>query len=203
MWAAAPGTSLKILATNFETTTGIDPSEASIKLARSKSSGTVQYTHASAEEYSRITKHRFDTVVAHMTLMDSPNLNSILEAINILTTARARFVFTITHPWFWPRYWGYADADWFTYADEIFIEAEFSITASSSGLTSTHVHRPLEMYYSAIRAAGFSVDSISEPTPSDESRALHPDVWRYPRFLMFTCSKGHLGSVVGQFGGTD
>ncbi|WP_433164672.1 class I SAM-dependent methyltransferase [Kribbella sp. CA-247076] len=179
----------ELLAPNFEHTVGIDPSRGSIELARSNSTGRVDFRHASAETYSSSATDQFDAILAHMTLMDSPDLVRVLRDIFQLAASQAHFISTITHPWFWPRYWGYADADWFEYEKEIFIEAEFSISKSNSGLTSTHVHRPLEMYHSAMITAGFSVDSIIEPMPSDESRALYPEAWKYPRFLMFVCSK--------------
>jgi hypothetical protein len=58
-----------------------------------------------------------------MTLMTAPDLRAFAKALATLLQARGRFVAILTHPCFWPRYWGYEEEPWFHYEREIFIEA--------------------------------------------------------------------------------
>ena len=49
----------------------------------------------------------------------------------------------ITHPFFWPKYWGYESEEWYKYNEEIFIENEFSISFEKEMGKTTYIHRPL------------------------------------------------------------
>jgi hypothetical protein len=124
-----------------------------------------------------------------MTMMDVPDIGSATRAAGDLCRTGGIFSYTITHPWFWPLYWNYATADWFKYSDEIFIESEFRISKTPSGMVTTHVHRPLEMYIEAAGNAGFKVAEVREPMPSPIVEARYPRPWLFPRFLLISCIK--------------
>lgn len=97
-----------------------------------------------------------------MTLGTVSNLPRILAAIHRCLQPNGILVFTIAHPCFWPTYWGYAEAPWFEYDAEIAIAAPFRIAAEGTALVTTHVHRPLQQYLSALRTSGFELERFRE-----------------------------------------
>jgi hypothetical protein len=58
-----------------------------------------------------------------------------------------------------------------------------------SGMITTHIHRPLEMYVKATERAGFKVVELREPMPSPIIEARYPEAWKFPRFLLVSCIK--------------
>src|SRR5262249_32878852 len=121
--------------------------------------------------------------VACMTLMTTPDLSGFAKALAVVLQKEAKFVATLSHPWFWPRYWGYETEAWFNYTQETFIEAPFVISRCRTAVRTTHVHRPLEQYVSVFTNAGFRLEALVEPMPLSEIQALYPQPWRFPRFI--------------------
>jgi SAM-dependent methyltransferase len=171
-----------LLAGKGASVTGIDPSSASIKLARERHPG-VQFSSMSLEEYAANTSQKYDMLIANMVLMDVLNLDAFLIAASRVLKTRGRLVFSITHPWFWPRYAAYEMAPWFDYQETLTIEAPFSITNEPGGPPSTHVHRPLAAYINSISKAGFRIVDFREPMPNLETAILYTKEWGFPRYL--------------------
>ena len=164
----------------------VEPSQASMKIARRvcASAHNVSYVEASLEKAACILdKEPATAAVAVMTLMTTPDLRRFAKALAALLQTRAWFVATLTHPSFWPRYWGYEEEHWFHYEREIFIEAPFVISKSRTEVRTTHIHRPIEQYVSAFAEHGFHLDALAEPMPALEIEALYPRTWKFPRFL--------------------
>lgn len=164
----------------------VEPSQASMKLARRVCEGAhnVRYIEASLEEAASVFDEGPATAaVAVMTLMTAPDLRGFAKALAALLRTRARFVATLTHPCFWPRYWGYEEAPWFRYERETFIEAPFVISKRRTEVRTTHIHRPLEQYLNVFAEQGFRLDALAEPMPAPEVEALYPRPWKFPRFL--------------------
>ena len=170
---------------------GVDISSTSIEMARTKSRyPNVHFYHSSVEDFAqRWVGHTFTTAVASMTLMDCLNLDSFIEATAGMMDVGGSLVATITHPWYWPVYWGYHNADWFQYDREIILEAPFRTSTEITRYVTTHVHRPLSSYIEALLKAGLMLDRIDEPFPDDNTQALFPERWEYPRFLAFRATK--------------
>ena len=142
----------------------------------------------SIEEFAQQTEpHRFSLAIANMTLMASLDLLSFLRAVAKLLHSGAHFVFTITHPCFWPKYWGYDTADWFNYNQEIIVEAPFKISLDVAETVTTHTHRPLSQYVNSLIEAGFLVEAIIEPFPPSDIDSTYLQKWKYPRFLAIRC----------------
>ena len=178
-----------ILSERADRVIGIDPSERSIELARrSLNLQGVSFEVASVEAYGETNADAFDGVVANMSLMAMADLRGGVRAISRVLARSGWFVFSITHPWFWPTYWGYQDAPWFEYRNELFIEAPFRITHEEATVTTTHVHRPLSRYVEELHNAGLSVSRIVEPTPTGEVQNEFPEDWAFPRFLLGACT---------------
>jgi ubiquinone/menaquinone biosynthesis C-methylase UbiE len=162
----------------------IDPSGVSINVAR-QNFKRPKFVQASIEEYVHASEEGFELIVANMVLMDVVNLPSFLDATRRLLRKNGAFVFSITHPCFWPEYYGYSAEPWFSYAQEMAIEGPFRTTYDRNGsLVSTHIHRPLELYADAFHNAGLLFEKLIEPMPSGEVSAKYPVPWRLPRYLV-------------------
>ena len=165
----------------------VDPSPKSIDLAKTNCKGhsNVDFFVATAESFARDwSSCRFTTVAANMTLMACLDLDAFVQSVSHLVQPEGHLVASITHPWFWPHYAGYANAEWFTYTENNVVEAPFHISQDATDFVTTHVHRPLESYFTSLSSSNFVVDQICEPIPSDKVQVLYPDRWRFPRFLL-------------------
>ena len=182
----------KVVASLSKLVTGIDPSPESVAIARKMCADclNVSFYVSTAEEFAdRRSEGRFTTAVSNMVLMDCLNLDSVLSAAASVLDVNASFIATITHPWFWPQYWAYADAPWFIYQNETILEATFRISGEVTDCVTTHVHRPLSQYLKSFSRAGFRVNQILEPFPCEEVHRLYAEQWKYPRFMVFVASK--------------
>jgi trans-aconitate methyltransferase len=187
------GVLTEALAARAGTVVGVDPSRQSIALAEASlgRSPNASYVNASVESFAAGYMGRpFTLAVANMVLQDVSRLDETLDAVAQVLLNRAFLVCTITHPCFWPVYWGYDDAEWFDYGREIAIEAPFRISSvrRAVGVT-THYHRPIDRYFAALRRAGFRLDCLLEPMPTPAVQRLYPRPWRYPRFLALRCRR--------------
>ncbi|MDP3025734.1 MAG: class I SAM-dependent methyltransferase [candidate division Zixibacteria bacterium] len=181
----------KELARKATRVVGIDLSQENIDIAQARNieSANIKFINTSVEDYSlSVASPRFTLAIANMSLMTTLHLDGLLESIARVLKTGAHFVFTITHPCFWPFYWEYALEDWFVYEEEIPIEAPFRISLETcNGLLTTHVHRPLEQYVSSLLKTGFIIHKILEPMPNKDIEAKYPSRWKYPRFLGMNC----------------
>lgn len=176
-----------------ERVVGIDVSEASISHAQrnSVSSRPIDFLVESVEDLAARTEEKFDAVIANMMLMSSPDLMSSIGAMTRLLNPVGRLIITITHPWFWPNYWGYESAPWFRYDREIILEAPFAISADGpSPFLITHIHRPLERYINALLSFNLCVTDFEEPSPPLDAPLEYRKTWHFPRFLALSCKRG-------------
>jgi ubiquinone/menaquinone biosynthesis C-methylase UbiE len=164
--------------------TAIDPSEKSIEIARRLRLSRTTFIQATAEDYSREHRSVFNTIVANMVLMDVLSLDNFLAACSRMLVPNGMLAFSITHPCFWPEYYGYSSEPWFKYETETIIESPFRISADRIGsLLSTHVHRPLSMYLNAFTQHGFLVKAIIEPVPPSDVDDSYRAAWNFPRYI--------------------
>ena len=169
---------------------GVDASPRSIAIAREIYAANIPFHTDDVSDFARRWPGQpFTAAVANMSLMTCLDLGAFVQAAAGLLAPQGCFIATITHPWFWPYYWGYADADWFNYNQEIVLEAPFRISEEATDCVTTHVHRPLSAYLNTMAKAGFVVDSILEPYPEESVHALYPERWEFPRFLAFRAIK--------------
>lgn len=164
---------------------GIDSSRRCIEIAQAEYGRTknVSFQKRSLERFSREGHKPFTLAIANMVLMTVPNLREFVTAIQRVLAPRGSFVWTMTHPWFWPRYWKYEDEEWFSYEHEIVVEAPFKISNEAPGPITTHIHRPLEAYFLAFQEAHLVMDVLREPMPPVDAQRLYSTNWDYPRYL--------------------
>jgi hypothetical protein len=125
-----------------------------------------------------------------MVLMNVPRLRKTASSLASLLRRDGEFVFSITHPCFWPAYWGYASEPWFAYAKTMAIKHPFRISLDARHAPpSTHIHRPLESYVHDLSRAGFVIQAIREPLPNSKAAREYPTAWETPRFLLARCRK--------------
>lgn len=174
------------LAAAADSVIAIEPARTSTMIARNvcKYRQNIQFFETPLEDaVDLLTDVGATAAVAVMSLMTTPNLASFAGALAKLLRPQARFVAMLTHPCFWPKYWGYCESSWFQYDKEIFIEAPFAISKCATELTTIHIHRPLEQYVATFADAGFRLEKLAEPIPRPEVQALYPERWAFPRFI--------------------
>ena len=154
----------------------IDPSSKSIDVAsKNFSRPNIDYIVSSAEGLPGSYDDTFDAVVSNMVLMDVINLDGVVSAAHAASRKGGLFIATLTHPCFWPKYFGYEDAGWFEYGKEIFIVAPFRIANELTAIQTVHIHRPLESYFTALTGNGFGSIRLTELYGSGP--------FAYPRFI--------------------
>lgn len=185
------GSLTRMIAKKANHVIGVDISGKNIELARAKSSSfsNIDYVNMDIKSFVvEVKQSSFTTAVAGMTLMDVLHLDEVLKNIKTILQSEGHFIFTIPHPCYWPIYLDYAKAEWFDYRKEIPIETDFKISLDKhEGHVTTHIHRPLEMYFNSLVKTGFNVLKIIEPIPSQEIQSQYPFKWEYPRFIGFHC----------------
>lgn len=189
-----PGVLSKKFAALAVSVTGIDMSKKMIQIARQgiSTESNLTFVKSTIEDYA-LSFHStpFSLAIANMTLVTTLDSHMFMQATASLLRHNAHFIITITHPWFWPLYWGYANEEWFDYKKEIFIENVFriSLDAAVDRPKTIHVHRPLELYIKNLALSGFVIEEIYEPIPDSDVLIKYPKPWLYPRFLAMRCIK--------------
>lgn len=182
------GVMTNLLAPDFSDVVGIDPSRVSIEIASKDRKQNTRFRVATIESFVEDKNYKFDAIVANMVLMDTINIDSFLLAAVQFMHSNSVFAFSITHPAFWPSYYGYDQEPWYSYLRELIIEAPFRISNDQkTKLNSTHVHRPCQSYFNALNKAGLYLDQTREPMPTREAMELYSSPWRYPRYLFGRC----------------
>jgi 2-polyprenyl-3-methyl-5-hydroxy-6-metoxy-1,4-benzoquinol methylase len=167
---------------------GVDPSGNSIEIAKETNKNEVRFFTDTIERFSLNAGVLFDVIVANMVLMDVLDLSGFLESCSRLVCKRGYLIFSITHPCFWPMYYGYGNKPWFKYNEQQIIEAPFRISADRIGsLPSTHTHRPLSAYITALTCANFVIETIQEPMPPRDLNERYLSRWKLPRYLAARC----------------
>jgi 2-polyprenyl-3-methyl-5-hydroxy-6-metoxy-1,4-benzoquinol methylase len=184
------GVLANLLAAQGSKVIGVDPSPESISIARAHFGQSADFFLGTLETYAASYREEADLVVANMVLMDVLDLDSFIASAHRTLRPGGALVFSTTHPWFWPVYYGYADEPWFKYDQETVFESPFRISAHPDlGLHSTQVHRPLESYVKTIVGAKFAIEALFEPMPTADIDAQYPKSWQFPRYLLGVCRR--------------
>jgi ubiquinone/menaquinone biosynthesis C-methylase UbiE len=155
--------------------TGIDLSEEMIRIAQAKHPD-ITFHVDSCSELSSLASDSFDLAVANYVLMDTPDLEGTMQALQRVLKRGGRVVLVFSHPCF-PQ--GRADVS--TSTDEVTYTWPFPyfghqkcVDPPWAHFTSDFIwfHRPLSDYWKAFKAAGFDVVDLEEPRLCEERSHL-------------------------------
>lgn len=182
-----------ILSAHVARVTGIDPSSVSISIAQdyAREDQNVTLQCVGIEEFGPLHTGEFDFALGHMVLQAIEPLSLALESISMCTRARGVFVFSIPHPCFWAIVKNEFDQTNYSYRIPSYYQIPFPVSSDSNPFPSRipYFHRPLEIYSTELFKAGFVIERLQEPFPSDELMKAYARPWIYPGFLIVVCRK--------------
>jgi ubiquinone/menaquinone biosynthesis C-methylase UbiE len=168
----------RMLADRGAAVTGIDLSEEMIRIARAKHPDITFHVDACSELKS-VEHAAFDLVIANYVLMDTPDLEETMQALQRVLTRGGRAVLAFSHPCF-PQ--GRADVSATT--GEVtytwpfpYFEQKKCVDPPWAHFTSDFIwfHRPLSDYWKAFKAAGFELLDLEEPRLCEARSHLAPN----------------------------
>lgn len=162
--------------------TGVDISEAMLAIAREEEHREplgIRYERLSFAKLERFAEASFDAVVSMMALMDAPDLESSLAEFARVLRPDGMLAFSILHPCFLTRgfEWvrepggrrtGLKVSDYFDTSSDWVDRWHFSAAGSEAvDFAIPRFHRTLAHYVNALIEAGFVLERIVEPRPSE------------------------------------
>jgi len=162
--------------------TAIDTSKNSIALANKYNFNTnIEYINQNIVDFKVL--NFFTSGYSNMALMNMTDIKTCLLNTYAILKNNSTFVFTITHPAFWPLYWNYYNKNNFDYLKQSKILKEFKTQNKVfTNLKTNHYHRPISNYINTAISAGFVVKDCQELPDLDNN------YW-YPRFLLIELFK--------------
>ena len=173
--------------------TGIDLTEPLIERARSLAVGGDVYVMGDAETLDGIADESFDLAVSYIVLVDLLDYRASIEAAYRVLKPGGRFIVCNVHPMRSAVPYGWvnlAGRKLFYAVDDYWNEGprEFPWW----GKNFVNMHRTLSSYISAFLEAGFVIEGLDEPTPSEEQLVENPsfdDEFRSPNFVVYRLRK--------------
>lgn len=177
------------------TVTGVDLTEALIERARNLGNDKETYLLGDAENLNEVCDDAFDLAVSYIVLVDLLDYRrSIREAYRVLRPG-GRFVVCNVHPM---RTASINIAGWIRdHKRKLFYPLDNYAEEGPRefmwwGKPFINIHRTLSSYVSAFLDAGFVLEALHEPIPSEEQLAEHPnfdDEPRVPNFIIYVLKK--------------
>jgi ubiquinone/menaquinone biosynthesis C-methylase UbiE len=188
------GYNTRLLAKSGARVTGFDISPRMIELAREEEGREplgVRYEAASFSDLPAFQDESFDVVVSTMALMDGPDFDDALREFRRILKPGGDFLFSITHPCFMTKGFGWLDgadgnrakllvSDYFE-APPWVERWRFQSAPEDEALFAIPVFpRTLSDYVNGLINAGFVLREIHEPRPSEEACRAYPFLrpWR-------------------------
>lgn len=188
------GHNTRLIAQRGARMTGMDIAEIFIKHAREEEKRAplgITYHHASAVELPYKTAS-YDFAVGCMSLMDIPETAQVVEEAFRVLRPGGFLQFSILHPCFNPPHRrNCRDEQKLTYAVEvgdyfdatdgridewIFGTAPLAMRQRLPMFKVPRFHRPLSQWINLLIGAGFAIERMEEPKPSDATVLAHPSL---------------------------
>jgi len=176
-----------VLAERGAILTGVDLSAGLLDIARHRLAGRARLLVADLNEPLPFEDGAFDLIVASLVMHYLADWSRPLSEFNRLLPKGGHLVFSTHHPFMDHQLAGH---------ENYFETYSFSETWQRGGksMTMRFWHRPLHSMFDALQSAGFDIELLKEPQPTDEARLRFPDACRdlstKPRFLFFSARKG-------------
>lgn len=174
--------------------TGIDLTEALVERGRKLGCGRETYLVGNAEDLADLDSQSFDLAVSYIVLVDLFDYRGSIEAAYRVLKPGGRFVVCNIHPIRSAQQPG----GWITQAGKKLVYPVDNYSDEGPreftwwGKRFINMHRTLSSYISAFVEAGFVLEQLHEPTPSDEQLVVNPhfdDELRAPNFIIYALRK--------------
>ena len=173
--------------------TDVDLTEGLVEAARGLSNGVGNYIVGNAEDLAGLDDETFELAVSYVVMVDIFDYVSSIKAAYRVLRPGGRFIVCNLRPirMCQPTGWiKQGEKKLFYPVDDYMYEGPREWTWW--GRPFVNVHRALSSYVSAFLESGFVLEDISEPTPSPEQLAAHPeweDEYRAPSFIIYELTK--------------
>jgi SAM-dependent methyltransferase len=168
------------------TVTGIDLSAGLLEIARQRLGVDVSLIEADLGKPLPLASGSFDLVLASLVMHYLEDWGPTLVEFHRVLRPGGRLVISTHHPFMDHQISG---------ADDYFATYEFEDQWVKQGraMTMRYWHRPLHAMTDALTAAGFWIQSVSEPQPLAEAESLFPQAYETlttkPRFIFFAAAR--------------
>ncbi|UCH33011.1 MAG: class I SAM-dependent methyltransferase [Armatimonadota bacterium] len=199
------GYNTRLLARQGATMTGADISTKMIELARAEEQREplgIRYEAASISDLSLFADATFDAVVSTMALMDCADYEGTIREFQRVLRPGGLLAFNVCHPCF-----TYAIRDW-DYDEKgdvvgIRLGAYFQRgshverwrfgaapdSEDADPFTVIYFHRTLAEFFNPFCAAGFSIEAVAEPQPTEEACQADPRLRKHRLVPQTLCVK--------------
>ncbi len=187
----------RILADKGAHVVAVDYSRNMLEIAKKRTpSHTIEYYYGNCENLHFLKSQTFDIIVSNMVLQDLADYVGAMKEMHRLLVKNGLFVFSISHPCFTTPDSGWIKDDGkklYWKVDKYFDEAPFDQKWPAKARVRVLLfHRTLTSYFKTIKEAGFTIEDIVEPKPSEEMVRKYPDFkddLRMCHFLVFKVRK--------------
>lgn len=168
--ACGQGVLCRLLQRAGVTVTGVDASPALIEAARQRGPGDIRYDVGDARALSFLPESSFDAAACVLSIQNMHPIRPVFESIARVLRPWGRCVIVMMHPAFrGPKEtsWSWDDETKVQYrrVDRYLVPRKTPIVAhpgSAPGVYTWSFHKPLELYFKALRQAGMLVDALEE-----------------------------------------
>lgn len=162
---------------------GIDASQNMLKKAieiENSAKLGIEYIHLDGQNIASLS-HSFDKAYANMSLMDIPNIETVISGLSNILKENGLFVFSISHPCFaWPALNTIRlPKDSMRGEDNTKVLVSYNSRVNAyqlSGFSRKLItyHRPISAYINILVKHGFMIEKMIEPMVSDELYQKYP-----------------------------